>query len=115
MTMNKLKNIESALKRAKAMGQPHAWRADFDNHPMAASVANYSWLIEESSLLTSEIDLKQKHLVHLHWTHKMALVINKFCDEAKIKGDAAAEYWLELFLWKQHVHGFADMFLGHPD
>ena len=79
------------------MGKFSGWRVEYDSHPLAAVTANYIDIIEAE--LAGECD----YLSVLIWIDHIALAINKYCDNNLIKGDTAAEYWLELFLYRVDI------------
>jgi hypothetical protein len=87
--------IKRAKKRCVGMGSFHSWRIEFDGHPLAATMDNYTTCIDGEMKET-----KPDYLVVLVWILAMARKINAFCDAEKVVGNAAAEYWLERFLWR---------------
>lgn len=96
--MDKIKEIKAAKKRCIAMGKFHGWCADFDKHPLAASLDNHTYCID-IECNEEEVDFS----AILEWILNMAKSVNKYCDAFKVSGDAAAEYWLERFLWRCDV------------
>lgn len=87
-------NIRSALKRAKSMGKHHNWIREYDEHPLAAVTQNYHYIIDKESS-NNDADF----LSMIVWYDHIAKHINVFCDDNKIAGNDASEYWLEKFLW----------------
>jgi hypothetical protein len=87
--------IQSARKRCVSMGKHHAWMVDFDRHPLAATMDNYTVCIDVE-LCEESPDF----LAVLIWILTMARKINAYCDAERVSGNAAAEYWLERFLWR---------------
>lgn len=71
------------------MGKHHAHQDCFNAHALAAVIDNHSRCIE------NETDYLYQLMYYLY----MANAINKYADNNLIKNDAAAEYWLEVFLW----------------
>ena len=87
--------IKMAKKRCVGMGVFHAWRVEFDMHPLAATMDNYTACIDV------EMDeAKPDFLAVLVWILTMARKINALCDSEKVVGNDGSEYWLERFLWR---------------
>lgn len=87
--------IKRAKKRCVSMGRHHAWRVEFNAHPLAATLDNYTACLDVE--LTQP---KPDYLSVLMWVLTMAQKINAFCDSERVVGNDGAEYWLERFLWR---------------
>jgi hypothetical protein len=91
--MTPISEIKAALRRCKSMGADSPYRRQYDAHPLAASISNYSAVID------AEIGKPNPDWVSvLCWVHAMSKWINGYCDEHKIAGDDAAKYWLHQFI-----------------
>ena len=87
--------VISARKRCVSMGRYHAWRPDFDAHPLAACLDNHT------KCLDAELEEAQPDWLEMMiYICIMARRINWFCAANKISDDVAAQYWLERFLWR---------------
>jgi hypothetical protein len=86
--------FKTAKKRAVSMGKHHSFDPEFNRHPLAPTLANYIFAIDV------ELEGKDRDYLYilLDW-HGMASRVNAYCDEHKVSGDKAAEYWLENYLW----------------
>jgi hypothetical protein len=108
-----LLDILSACKRAKSMGKYHNWQPCYDTHYLASCLSNYAEVIEGAML-----DTERDWQFILHWYYLMCTRINTFCDNNKVAGDEAAEYWLEWFvtcrqrLWLNKCYTYDYVFLG---
>ena len=98
LSMPPIAAIKAAKKRCISMGAFHAWRPVFDMHPLAACMDNHTVCIDVELSETSP-----DWFAILCWILNMAKRINWFCDENKVVGDVAAQYWLERFLWRCDV------------
>ena len=78
------------------MGRPHGWVVNFDSHPIAASMDNHTACIDVELENKDEPD----YLSILQWILLMARKINNYCENNRVAGDNAAEYWMERFLWR---------------
>jgi hypothetical protein len=87
----------SAHKRAVLMGKHHGWQPEFNLHPLAARISNSWWLITGDDGHRIDCDVDGFYAIHV--LLQTATKINSYCDQHKIAGDDAAEYWLESFLW----------------
>lgn len=93
--MNALAEVKSARKRALSMGRYSGWRREYDRHPLAACVDNYTACID------AERENKSPDwLAILGFILAIARRINGYCDDHKVADDPAAQYWLERFLWR---------------
>ena len=92
--MTPLQEVKSARKRALTMGVYSGWRHEYDSHFLAACLDNYTCCVDAE--MSGERDFFEV-LIYIWF---MARRINLFCDSQLVKGDAAAEYWLERFLWR---------------
>lgn len=93
--MSPIAEVKAAKKRCIAMGAFHAWAPEFDSHPLAACMDNYTTCID-----VERAERAPNWEAILHWTLTMARKVNGFCDGHKVVGDVAAQYWLERFLWR---------------
>lgn len=75
------------------MGKYTPWCGDFDSHPLAAGMDNWTWLLDDAQR-------DKEYLEVLYYLLRKARLINDYCNNNKINGDVAAEYWLERFLWR---------------
>lgn len=85
------------------MGRPHSFSPDFNSHRLSACIANYSVAIDVEVKKSEDRKEKTDWLAILIWIHKMAERVNKFCDQNKIAGDQAAEYWLRQFFLASEI------------
>lgn len=99
--------IRTAKKRGLAMGVCHPWQRSFDRHPLAAAIDNYTLAIDVERAAD-----RPDYLSMLVWIAAMAGAVNSFCAAHRVAGDAAAEYWLERFLWRCDVVAQLDMLPG---
>lgn len=90
------------------MGKYLGWRPEYDKHPLAASMDNYTVMIDielKETCPNPDLEYSLKAINTTNWLfifccfHDMAKKINNYCDTHKISEDMAAEYWLERFLW----------------
>ena len=96
--MTSVAEVKSAQKRAVSMGKHSGWLPEYNTHKLAACIDNYSVCID--------IELEQPDpdfFEILCWIHCMAKAVNVYCDEYKVVGDQAAQYWLHRFLEKCNV------------
>ena len=94
--MSPIAEVKSAKKRAISMGRYSGWRPEYDHHHLAACMDNYTAVLDAE--LGSESPVC--YLVAFGCIEKMARRINAYCDGHKVVGDAAAQYWIERFLWR---------------
>lgn len=95
--MTPISELKAAKKRAISMGKYSSWRPEYDRHLLAACIDNRTTVID------AELDGENNHvcfLLILWELLAMARKINAYCDTSKVVGDAAAQYWLERFLWR---------------
>ena len=91
--MNQIAEIKSAKKRSSSMGASIAYLPEYASHPLAAPISNYSLIIDA--------ELCAQHICFLNvlWAiYRMAKKINEYCDNNRISGDVAAQYWLNEYL-----------------
>jgi hypothetical protein len=88
-----LAEMKAARRRAISMGAHHAWTPEFNRHPLAACIDNHTACID------AEPNTGEDTFAILCWILTMARAVNRFCEENKVAGDAASEYWLERFAW----------------
>ena len=89
-----LKSVKTAKKRCVSMGVFSAWMPEYDRHPLAACISNYTCCMD--------VELEGNapdYLAALGFIAAMARRINAYCDGCLVAGDAVAQYWLECFLW----------------
>ena len=91
--MNPYKDIISATNRAKN-AKPESYKADYNTHPLAACVSNYTSMIDAENA-TKEPD----YLFIIYCLDMMAKFINKYTGII----DDAASYWLNEFLKRSRV------------
>ena len=83
------------------MGKYHAWKPEFNSHPLAACIDNHTACIDGAigprgrTHSTDAMDF----LSALLCLRFMSDAINRYCDDHRIAGYTAAEYWLERFMW----------------
>ncbi len=94
--MNQIRQILSAKKRSISMGAFSGWKPSYNDHPLAATMDNYTWLLDTAMIRPCSSD---DYTEALYCIYKMAYKINAYCDNNQIKNDLAAQYWLERFLW----------------
>ena len=94
-TKGHISEIKSAIRRCQKMGKYAGWKPEFNNHQLAASLDNHTWCID-----VERQEDQPDWFAILCWTLNMARSINAYCDTTKVADDAAAQYWLERFLWR---------------
>jgi hypothetical protein len=85
--------IKSAVKRAKTMGRAFVEMPEYLTHPLAACISNYKWIMGGRA----DGGVGENYVDGV-CIYRMAKRINRFCDDNKISGDVAAQYWLCEFL-----------------
>ena len=89
------------------MGKHCAFRSEFNKHPLAACLTNYTEVIDAEREEQSPRSA-QSFLNELIWIGNVAAFVNKYCDSNRVDTDQAAQYWLERFLWL-HLDNIVDL------
>lgn len=101
--INKWSEIRSAKRRCQSMGLRIKKPAGASGHYLAACMSNAITMIgmELQAIDRDNPGINEAtelFVCVLVWIHRMARMINEYCDTRKVVGDECGQYWMGKFL-----------------